>query len=205
MVSKVAPMGEYQTSKRMAQKLEVIPLPEDLTGKTVLDLGCDHGWWSKLASDRGAARVLGVDRGRIVRDEGWVDLVDRCRQHGWPRCEFLYTDIGSERPDLGQWDIVLCLALYHHIYAQVGNHEILWRWLRSCVNPGGVLLWDGPWDTLDAIAAERAATGGGEYTREAILDAASRYFDVVIVGPAGYRAHRYVLKCLPLSYEREEE
>jgi 2-polyprenyl-3-methyl-5-hydroxy-6-metoxy-1,4-benzoquinol methylase len=194
-------MGEYQTPERMAQKLATIPLPADLTGKTVLDLGCDHGFWSKLASDRGASRVLGIDHNRIVRGEGWVDLVARCRARDWPRCEFREVDLGREWPDLGQWDVVLCLAVYHHVYAQAGDHGVMWRWLRSCVAPGGLLLWDGPWDTQDSVAAERARTGGGEYTREAILEAAREVFDVEILGPAGYRAHRFVLRCRPREGE----
>lgn len=33
----------------------------DLTGKTVLDLGCGYGWHCKYAVERGADRVLGID------------------------------------------------------------------------------------------------------------------------------------------------
>lgn len=33
----------------------------DLTGKTVLDLGCGYGWHCKYAIERGADRVLGID------------------------------------------------------------------------------------------------------------------------------------------------
>ena len=36
-------------------------LPADLTGKTVLDIGCNAGFYSMEMKRRGAARVLGVD------------------------------------------------------------------------------------------------------------------------------------------------
>ena len=36
-------------------------LPPDLTGKTVLDIGCNAGFYSMEMKRRGAARVLGVD------------------------------------------------------------------------------------------------------------------------------------------------
>ncbi len=36
-------------------------LPADLTGKTVLDIGCNGGFYSMEMKRRGAARVLGVD------------------------------------------------------------------------------------------------------------------------------------------------
>ena len=36
-------------------------LPEDLTGKTVLDIGCNAGFYSMEMKRRGAERVVGVD------------------------------------------------------------------------------------------------------------------------------------------------
>jgi tRNA (mo5U34)-methyltransferase len=36
-------------------------LPEDLTGKSVLDIGCNGGFYSIEMKKRGAARVLGID------------------------------------------------------------------------------------------------------------------------------------------------
>ena len=36
-------------------------LPEDLTGKSVLDIGCNGGFYSLEMKRRGAARVLGID------------------------------------------------------------------------------------------------------------------------------------------------
>ena len=39
-------------------------LPDDLSGKTVLDIGCNGGFYAVEAKRRGAARVLGVDSQR---------------------------------------------------------------------------------------------------------------------------------------------
>ena len=36
-------------------------MPADLTGKTVLDIGCNGGFYSLEMKRRGAARVLGID------------------------------------------------------------------------------------------------------------------------------------------------
>jgi tRNA (mo5U34)-methyltransferase len=36
-------------------------LPDDLTGKSVLDIGCNAGFYSLEMKRRGAARVLGID------------------------------------------------------------------------------------------------------------------------------------------------
>lgn len=198
---KAVPMGDYQTARRMAQKLEAIPLP-DLAGKSMLDVGCDHGAWCKLASDAGAARVLGLDRGRGVRRNGGVehvDLVALNASRGWPNCEFRHFDLGAEwteHTEAGAFDVVLFLSVYHHVYGETGDHERVWRWLRAHTADDGVLLWEGPVDTRDSVAKMRTKHRGG-YTRARIMQAAESYFHVEHVGPALHRPHREVWRCTP--------
>ena len=45
-------------------------LPEDLTGKSVLDIGCNAGFYSLEMKRRGAARVLGIDFDDRYLDQG---------------------------------------------------------------------------------------------------------------------------------------
>lgn len=189
--------GDYQTAARMAAKLEAIPLPDDLTGLSVLDVGCDHGSWCELASQRGASRVLGLDRGREVRTgEGlrFVDLVALNTAQGWPRCEFRAFDLGTEWTEFGAFDVVLFLSVYHHVYGETGDHARIWRWLRA--HTAGELLWEGPVDERDSVARMLTHERGG-YTREAIWAAASEVFEVEHIGPALHRAHREVWRCVP--------
>src|SRR5919199_780619 len=40
-------------------------IPDDLTGESVLDIGCNGGFYSFGMKRRGAARVLGVDHDRV--------------------------------------------------------------------------------------------------------------------------------------------
>lgn len=191
--------GDYQTPKRMAAKLKAVPVPDDLSGLAVLDVGCDHGAWCRLASNRGAVRVLGLDRGREVRTGNgreFVDLVARNTAQGWPRCEFRHFDLGREWVDFGAFDLVLFLSVYHHAYQTVGEHAPIWSWLRRHVAEGGTLLFEGPVDTRDPTARDRAKRHGG-YTRERIMAAASEVFDVEHVGPALHVPHREVWRCTP--------
>lgn len=187
--------GDYQTATRMAAKLQAIPLPTDFTGLRVLDVGCDHGYWCKLASDRGAAEVVGVDRGRKVRGKGFVDLVRRNTQQQWPRCRFVEVDLGVEWPVLGVFDIVLCFSLYHHWYGQCGDHYRIWEWLAQHTAVDGMLLWEGPYDTKDSTAAQVTARVG-DYTRAVIMQAAEAFFDLEVIGPAMHRGHREVWRGL---------
>jgi 2-polyprenyl-3-methyl-5-hydroxy-6-metoxy-1,4-benzoquinol methylase len=183
----------------MAAKLAAIPIPAELAGLSVLDIGCDHGAFSKLASDRGAAHVLGLDRGRGVRQGGRtvkVDLVERNRALGWERCAFEHFNLGAEWTEFGRFDLVFFFSVYHHVYSITGEHPPIWAWLAKHVAPGGTLLFEGPVDTRDATAAERARPHGG-YTRDRIHAAASAHFEVEHIGPALHRAHREVWRCRP--------
>src|SRR3569833_1385269 len=51
-------LGDYPAIK-FASFREVVP--QDLTGLTVLDIGCNAGFYSMEMKRRGAARVLGID------------------------------------------------------------------------------------------------------------------------------------------------
>src|SRR5437763_11625080 len=51
-------LGDYPACKW--QKFEHA-IPSDLTGKTVLDIGCNAGFYSLAMARRGAARVVGID------------------------------------------------------------------------------------------------------------------------------------------------
>ena len=59
-------------------------LPNDMSGKTVLDIGCNAGFYSFEMERRGADRVLGIDSDeRYLRQARFV--ADVC---GMSRCEF---------------------------------------------------------------------------------------------------------------------
>src|SRR5919205_2888717 len=48
-------------------------LPEDLTGRSVLDVGCNAGFYAVELKRRGAARVVGVDSQRnLIRQAEFV-------------------------------------------------------------------------------------------------------------------------------------
>src|SRR5213596_1993082 len=51
-------LGDYPSVKF---KSFAHAIPKDLTGKTVLDIGCNAGFYSIEMKKRGADRVLGVD------------------------------------------------------------------------------------------------------------------------------------------------
>lgn len=191
--------GDYQTQVRIAAKLKAIPLPE-LQGKTVLDVGTDHGYWSQLASERGATRVVGIDRGREVRGKGFVDLAARNNAQGWANCSFINVNLGDEWPDLGKFDVIFTFSIYHHLYGQCGSHDQIWGWLAGCLAPGGILLWEGPPDERDSTSRQvMRIKRRKNYSRSSIIAAAGKYFKVELIGPALHQPHREVWRCIPLT------
>src|SRR5256714_1331409 len=85
-------------------------LPEDLAGRSVLDVGCNAGFYAVELKRRGASRVVGVDSQRnLIRQAAFVR-------------EVLSLDIEYRRASVydldprasGQFDITLALGLIYH-------------------------------------------------------------------------------------------
>jgi SAM-dependent methyltransferase len=188
--------SEYQTPERMAAKMQAIPLP-DLRGKSVLDIGCDGGFWSALAADRGAMDVLGLDRGRESRGQ-FVDVVAENRaKHEGTACHFERIDLGRQWIEFGVFDVAFMFSMYHHVYAACGSHEPIWYWLSRHV--GRELLWENPTGIDDGVAAKHIPEPlHAGYTRDAIMRAATKYFTVQEVGPARHTPTRVVWRCVPM-------
>lgn len=191
-ISGAKPMsGDYQTRERMAAKEKAVPLP-DLKGKSVLDVGCDHGHWCWLAASRGARLVLGIDRGRSVGGKH-VDLAALNRKEAADCCVFRNFNMGKQWPDLaGPFDVVFCFSMYHHWYESCGDHRAIWYWLWRHTREE--LLWENPVGPDDAVVRINVTK---PYNRDDILKAAELYFDVEYVGPALHVNTREVWRCKP--------
>lgn len=182
--------------ERMKAKLKAIPLP-DLKGKKVLDIGCDFGFWTFTASNLGASRVLGLDRGRPVRGE-YFDLISSNIHTAdqYPKlknCFFADINIGKEWMDYGQFDVIFMFSLYHHIFENCGDHDSIWFWLWRQSHADTVIIWENPTDVLDGVAYSNISKDKHHlYTEEQILKAASQYFDVEYKGPALHEKTRSV-------------
>src|SRR6185503_10034524 len=87
-----------------------VTIPEDLSGKSVLDVGCNAGFYAIETKRRGASRVLGVDSQRkLIRQASFVrDLLGL-------DIEYRKLTVYDRDPhELGQFDIVLALGLVYH-------------------------------------------------------------------------------------------
>ena len=85
-------------------------LPEDLSGKTVLDIGCNAGFYAMQMKRRGAARVLGIDS-----DDRYLDQARLAAEVNGLEIEFrklsVY-DVGA----LGErFDLVIFMGVLYHL------------------------------------------------------------------------------------------
>jgi glycosyltransferase involved in cell wall biosynthesis/SAM-dependent methyltransferase len=116
----------------MAHELRALRLPEDLEGRTVLDIGAWDGFYSFEAERRGAARVVALDHyaWEIDRQDGdarhpatlpgkaGFDLAHRALHSRVEPlvADFMEVDVES----LGRFDLVLFLGVIYHVEDPVG-------------------------------------------------------------------------------------
>lgn len=98
-------------SNPAADKLPHYGLPEDLTGKRVLDIGCAEGFFSFEAERRGAREVIGIDSfPDVIRR---FNIVKTSRQSN--ASAFLMNVYDLEPKRLGTFDVVLFYGVFYHL------------------------------------------------------------------------------------------
>jgi len=100
-----------ETGLASQNKLAMMNLPQELSGKSVLDIGCNEGFFSFEAERRGATRVVAIDKGKDAREK--FSLIHGILQSS---VEFLELDLTEIKPSrFGRFDLVFFLAVLHHL------------------------------------------------------------------------------------------
>lgn len=92
-------------------KLPHYGLPDDLTGKRVLDIGCAEGFFSFEAERRGAREVIGIDS--FPDSVRRFNIVKEARQSN--ATAFLMNVYDLEPKRLGTFDLVLFYGVFYHL------------------------------------------------------------------------------------------
>jgi tRNA (mo5U34)-methyltransferase len=85
-------------------------IPSDLTGKTVLDIGCNAGFYSIEMKRRGAKRVLGVDF-----DETYLAQARFAAEMAGKEIEFRELSVYDVGALQERFDIVLFMGVLYHL------------------------------------------------------------------------------------------
>jgi tRNA (mo5U34)-methyltransferase len=116
------------TQRRFQRRLRLLQIPENLTGKTVLDVGAWDGFFSFEFERRGAKRVLAVD---TWTGPHALETFQLSHEQHKSRVEYLKIDAHDITPEaVGKFDLVFCAGvLYHLRYPLMGLER-----LRSVTN-----------------------------------------------------------------------
>jgi tRNA (mo5U34)-methyltransferase len=85
-------------------------IPQDLTGASVLDIGCNGGFYSIRMKQRGAARVLGIDV-----DERYLKQARFAAKTLDLEIEFEERSVYEADSIAGQFDYVLFMGVFYHL------------------------------------------------------------------------------------------
>ncbi len=101
-----------------------------LVGKHCIDFGCCSGWWSFSLADRGASRIVALDKNAQYIEQ--AKFVQSCSENpNHRRIEFLHEDILSYEAEPQGFDIALCLGLMYHLTDLVGAAACVFRATRN--------------------------------------------------------------------------
>ena len=143
-------------------RLPLLGLPEDLSGRRVLDVGAWDGFYSFECERRGAAEVVATDR-FCWSGEGWGTKAgfDLARQALGSNVKDVDVDVLDLSPeDLGQFDLVLFLGVLYHM-----RHPLLSLEKVSAVT-SGLLILETEVDLLNLRRPAMAFYPGSEMNRD---------------------------------------
>jgi protein-L-isoaspartate O-methyltransferase len=117
--------GDSQSNEKLAK----IGLAIDLSGKSVLDLGCNEGFFSIEAKRRHAQRVVGLDHNARL-----IELAKVRAAEAGLEVDFLNRDVFDLPPE--QFDVVIFLSALHYIEEPARLLQVV----RGVLKPDGVLI-----------------------------------------------------------------
>ena len=118
-------IGDIKGVRNTDYRCEFMNLPKDFQGKSVLDIGCNLGAMCYVANQRGAGRVVGIDKATTLIETS-SEIFNR---HGY-NISLISYDMNEQgfKPLLKilgeeKFDYILALSIYHH----VKDKNVLWN------------------------------------------------------------------------------
>lgn len=90
--------------------------PESFAGKSVLDVGCNAGFFSFKAAERGADHVCGIDY-----NERYIEQAKFANEVRGDNVDFRVGSVEKLRALGRQFDITLCIGLLYHVKDLLGG------------------------------------------------------------------------------------
>ena len=107
-------INRHEQRRRYFFEPLVAHLGGSLSGKRVLDLGCNAGYWSLLALQHGCDHLVAIDGRRMHLDQ--ARLVFDVNGIDTDRYELVEGNVFDiDLRQLGSFDLVFCLGLMYHV------------------------------------------------------------------------------------------
>lgn len=112
--------GNFTTHKNKSSKAiwsNIISLTGNISGKRVLDLGCNAGLFSILSAIDGAEEVISIEKGkRQFKQALFVkEYFDDFYKKEFP-ITYINSDVAFlDVPSIGKFDVVLALSILYHV------------------------------------------------------------------------------------------
>lgn len=98
-------------------------LPESLAGKSVLDIGCNGGFYSLEMKRRGAARVVGIDH-----DEDYLAQARFAAEvSGFEDIEFRQLEVYDVARLGERFDFVIFMGVFYHLRHPLLALDLIWE------------------------------------------------------------------------------
>lgn len=154
-------IGKQQGASDSAGKLKALKLPDDLTGASFLDIGCNEGFFCLEAKQRGASKVIGIDKSA----EAIHAAKKRAKKMGLA-IEYICDD--WMRLPHGKFDYILFASGLHYVLEPIILFDLIYNRLA---NDGLFILECGYMPECMDSAITRAIRKGGPrlYPRVDIL------------------------------------
>ena len=153
---------QWYVRRRFARRLQFLDLPQDLTGKTVLDVGAWDGFFSFECERRGAARVLAIDQ--YAWDHYGMDgflLASSVRGSKVEHRRMAVEDLSPAA--VGTFDLVLFLGVLYHVRSPIAALDRLRSVTKGtliCETHGLVPAVHESYPLISFFPGDTSATGG---------------------------------------------
>lgn len=147
--------------------------PDDLSGERVLDVGCNHGFFSILAAERGAKSVVAVDTS--AKALGAAGQYLRQTKRAISSRVHLVTSIPYQK-----FDLILALGVIHHLFRGNRSHSLTAWEFADVLDFAGRMVMEVPGDN---DSATRAMFPDGEWVEGDLRYAMEQWFSIEDIGP----------------------
>lgn len=144
----------YQRTGLTDEKFKLFQLG-NLSGKSVLDIGCNTGWFAKFCHELGCLKYTGIESS--IRE--LIHAIDTAPKG----CRFIHDRLqfSFDKSKLELYDVILFCATIHYF----DHKEYVLRELKKHLKPDGFLLLELPVDTDHEIDYEYLYPAAGKDVR----------------------------------------